>query len=276
MLCIAHDIRCAPNFEAKDFKPTDTGDGGIDLIAWHPMEDQREGIPLAFAQCGCSTTDWTFKQLEASPAAHRHHLPVMHVSFAASPFATAVTAYDMNEGMLSEVAASAEARGLANIVTRQGVAESLPFADGAFDVVATRYSAHHWRDVPLALRGCRRVLKKGGLLAVIDVVSPGGALLDTHMQAVELLRDTSHVRDYSIGEWTVMLNDAGFRLRKTETFPLRLEFASWVERMQTPEHARVTIRKLQEGAPEEVKSYFAVEGDGSFSVDVAMLECVCY
>jgi len=78
MKAVADDIRCTANFDRDDFKATDTGDGGIDIIAWHPMEDNRQGIPIAFAQCGCSTTDWTFKQLEASPAAHLHHLPVIH------------------------------------------------------------------------------------------------------------------------------------------------------------------------------------------------------
>lgn len=78
MTMIATDLRCTPNFKPRDFKPTDTGDGGIDLIAWHPMNDQREGMPIAFAQCGCSREDWRFKQLEASPYKHRRHLPVMH------------------------------------------------------------------------------------------------------------------------------------------------------------------------------------------------------
>jgi len=75
---VAQDIRCNPNFEARDFHQNDTGDGGIDLIAWHPMADSREGIPLAFAQCGCSKEDWKFKQLEASFPKHQRHLPVMH------------------------------------------------------------------------------------------------------------------------------------------------------------------------------------------------------
>lgn len=75
---IAKDIRCKPGFEQGDFKPTDTGDGGIDLLAWHPMMDERDGMPIAFAQCGCSREDWRFKQLEASPARHRRHFPVMH------------------------------------------------------------------------------------------------------------------------------------------------------------------------------------------------------
>ena len=31
------------------------------------------------------------------------------------------------------------------------------------------------------------------------------ALFDTHLQAIELLRDTSHGRDYSVAEWTAGL-----------------------------------------------------------------------
>lgn len=75
---IARDLRCTANFEARDFKSNDTGDGGIDLIAWHQMADNREGMPIAFAQCGCSRDDWRFKQCEASWIKHSRHLPVMH------------------------------------------------------------------------------------------------------------------------------------------------------------------------------------------------------
>lgn len=75
---LADDIRCTPNFKQRDFKPNDRGDGGIDLVAWHPMADQREGMPIAFAQCGCSRDEWRFKQLEASYAKHHRHFPVMH------------------------------------------------------------------------------------------------------------------------------------------------------------------------------------------------------
>lgn len=75
---IASDLRCTANFKERDFKPNDTGDGGIDLISWHSMTDERPGMPIAFAQCGCSKSDWRFKQLEASPGKHYERLPVMH------------------------------------------------------------------------------------------------------------------------------------------------------------------------------------------------------
>lgn len=64
---ITKDIRGKECFEERDFNARDTGDGGLDIISWHPMSDNRPGIPIAFAQCGCSVSDWTHKQLEASP-----------------------------------------------------------------------------------------------------------------------------------------------------------------------------------------------------------------
>lgn len=78
MTQVAKDIQCTPNFQERDFKYNDSGDGGIDIVAWHPMSDEREGLPIAFAQCGCSKEDWKFKQLEASFPKHQRQLPVMH------------------------------------------------------------------------------------------------------------------------------------------------------------------------------------------------------
>lgn len=75
---LASDLRCTPNFVEADFNPGDTGDGGIDIVAWHPMSDDRSGIPIAMAQCGCSQNDWEHKQLEAHPVKHSQRLPVMH------------------------------------------------------------------------------------------------------------------------------------------------------------------------------------------------------
>jgi ubiquinone/menaquinone biosynthesis C-methylase UbiE len=43
----------------------------------------------------------------------------------------------------------------------------------AFDVVISRYSAHHWHDVGQALREVKRVLKPGGIFIIMDVMSPG-------------------------------------------------------------------------------------------------------
>ncbi len=194
-----------------------------------------------------------------------------HVSFHLAPLVGEVLAYDLSAQMLEVVAATAEQRGLGNVRTEHGAAEKLPFADGEFDFVFSRYSAHHWSDLGLALREVRRVLKPGGVAAFIDVMSPGSPLLDTHLQTVEVLRDTSHVRDYSVAEWLQQVSDAGLYTRSHSRQRLRLEFGSWVERMRTPEVFRVAIRALQAAVGEEVRKYFEIADDGSFSTDVLVL-----
>lgn len=74
---LARDFRGQLITKKKDFARIDRGDGGIDLLAWHPMLDSRDGIPLALAQCGCSPDEWVHKQLEASPSKLRQ-LHVLH------------------------------------------------------------------------------------------------------------------------------------------------------------------------------------------------------
>lgn len=195
-----------------------------------------------------------------------------HVAFAVAPQVREVVAYDLSPEMLEVVARAAGERGFANVTTQQGVAERLPFADASFDAVMSRYSAHHWRDFPAGLAEAARVLKPGGLAAFVDSVSPGTPLLDTFMQAIELLRDPSHVRSYARAEWEEGLARAGLAVTETRRHRVRLVFKTWVERMATPPVQVDAIRALQVAMSESVTRHFAIEPDGSFTIDVAAFE----
>ena len=197
-----------------------------------------------------------------------------HVAYRLAPHAGAVTAADLSAEMLAAVAQTAAERGLANIDTRAAPAERLPFEDGAFDFLACRFSAHHWMGWEAGLREARRVLAPGRTAVFIDAVSPGPAVLDTHLQAVELLRDTSHVRDYAAGEWLTALARAGFRPQATRTWRIRMDYPAWIARMRTPQVNQDAIRALQQVASAEVRAHFAIEPDGSFMLDTLMIEAV--
>ena len=194
-----------------------------------------------------------------------------HVSFALAPVVREVVAYDLSEAMLAAVKQEAAARGISNLTTRQGAAEALPFEDASFDFVATRYSAHHWHDVPAALRQARRVLKPGGTLMVMDAVAPENVLCDTFVQTVEMLHDPSHVRDYSVREWLDMLMAAGFSPTEPSRWRVRLQFNGWIERMQTPIVQADAIRALMAVMPDDVTRHFAIEPAGSFMLDAASI-----
>lgn len=194
-----------------------------------------------------------------------------HAAFLLAQLVGNVVACDISDDMLRVVGVEARRRGLGNIVIRRSEAESLPFPSDSFDVAVTRYSAHHWRDVPAGLAQMRRALKPGGMIIVMDVATPGAPLLDTWLQTMELMRDPSHVRNASPAEWRAMLTAAGFATGAETRFRLRLDFASWVERMKTPPVHVAAIRSLQRRAPDEVREYFALEEDGSFTVDSVLI-----
>jgi SAM-dependent methyltransferase len=102
-------------------------------------------------------------------------------------------------------------------------AESLPFADGAFDVVACRTAAHHFADVRAAVREMARVA--GDRVLIVDTMHMGDAVEDA-----EALRDPSHVRNYTEAEWRGMVEEAGLGIDEVRFFSHAFDFAAWLAR----------------------------------------------
>ena len=198
-----------------------------------------------------------------------------HVSFAlARSGARKITAYDPSPQMLAVVAKEAATRGYSTIETLPGAAEVLPFGSATFDLVVTRYSAHHWASVPLALAECARVLVPGGRLVVIDVIAPEAPLLDTSLQVIEFLRDASHVRDYRLSEWSTMLRAARLAGPAIGSWKVAIEFKSWIARIGTPPARVLALQTVFADLPREVRDYFRIAADGSFEMDSSWLEAV--
>jgi ubiquinone/menaquinone biosynthesis C-methylase UbiE len=196
-----------------------------------------------------------------------------HAAFAfARAGAASVVAYDLSQQMLAVVEREAQARGHAAIETRRGAAEQLPFENASFDLIVTRYSAHHWPSVPAAMAEVRRVLRPGATLVVIDVVAPESPLLDTTLQTIDLLRDMSHVRNYRASEWRAMLGFPELTGATSDTWKLPLEFDSWARRIATPSRRVDALRAVFADLPAEARDYFAVAADGSFTCDALWIE----
>ncbi|MEG8058721.1 MULTISPECIES: class I SAM-dependent methyltransferase [Sphingomonas] len=242
------------------------------------VEDQFGSQANAYVQSAVHAGGDDLDALEAVAARERPDRAVDlgsgggHVAYRLASHARVVTAVDLSAAMMDAVKGTARQRGLSNIETCVAPAERMPFDDASFDFLGCRFSAHHWRDFEAGLREARRIIKPGGTAVFIDVVSPGHAGFDTHLQTVEALRDPSHVRDYRASEWMAALDRAGFRVRNTQTRRLRMDYPTWVERMRTPEPHRTAIRSLQRVASGETSTYYAIEADGSFTLDTMQIE----
>ena len=194
-----------------------------------------------------------------------------HTALAFAPLVGDVVAVDLTEGMLTAASRLAVERGITNVWFEPADAERLPFGDGAFNLVTCRYAAHHFPRPLAALREMGRVLKPGGRLLLVDVVSFEDPAADTVLNAIEVLRDTSHVRDHTVGQWRAWFGEVGLEVEELGSFPLRLEFAPWVARMRTPPVAVEAIRALLAAVPGSVREALRVEGDGTFTAPVALL-----
>ncbi len=102
-------------------------------------------------------------------------------------------------------------------------AESLPFADEAFDVVVCRTAAHHFADLELAVRELARVSRDRVL--VVDTLYVG-----MDVEEAERLRDPSHVRNRTEAEWRSLVEEAGLAIDEVRFLQSTFDFEAWLAR----------------------------------------------
>ncbi len=147
-----------------------------------------------------------------------------HVARRLAPQVRTVVALDATRAMLEQGRAQAPG----NVLFVQGDAAALPFLDGSFDVVVTRFAVHHFDDPAVQLAEMRRVLRPHGRLAVADLVAHPEAA-DTQNR-LETLRDPSHTRMLELDELIALVqaDDVEFRdvVRPLEPWLLQTEPAA--------------------------------------------------
>lgn len=180
-----------------------------------------------------------------------------HTALAFAPHVRAVVGVDLSRGMLDEAARQAAARGIANVRWDEGGATALPYPDGAFDIVACRLVLHHLPALVPPLAEMARVLKPGGQLIAVDIVAPPDPALDRLINEIEVLRDPSHARDYTVAEWRGAGEAVGVPLAPLHEWHMPLDFADWVARQQTPPERVAHIARLMDTAPADARAAFA-------------------
>jgi len=171
------------------------------------------------------------------------------VTAALATDARAVVAFDATQEMLEKAKARCKRAGLVNVSFQQGDAEALPFDDAQFDGVLTRLAVHHFADPQRAFAEMFRVLRPGGTAVIVDVVSSEDAHEEVLQNAIERLRDPSHVRMLPASELDRCITKAGFQELEQTTWDKDREFDEWMDIVNDPARAepiRVVVRALAE------------------------------
>ena len=194
-----------------------------------------------------------------------------HTALAFAARGASVSALDLTEEMLAQGRRLAAERGLEGIRFQQGDVSCLPYDANSFDIVTSRLSAHHYADPETAVCEAARVLRPGGQLLLVDSVAPADSAQDTFLNTIELLRDSSHVRDHSVDQWCEMFAAVGLEAEALGSWRLRIAFEDWVARVETPDLEVAQLRSLLAHAPDEVRQAFRIGADAAFDIPAALV-----
>jgi len=208
-----------------------------------------------------------------------------HTAAALAPHVASVVASDLTPQMLVQAAKLAASRGIANMTTVAADAEALPFADASFDLVTCRIAPHHFPEVPRFVAEVRRVLREGGVFALVDNVSPdalttpGFTKAELHDASVtyntfEKLRDPSHARALMLTEWLEVLDDIGLTVGHREILPKPMAFGDWAERMQVTPETKARLDEMLATASPAFKAFMRPrqeQGGLWFTLDEALI-----
>jgi len=149
--------------------------------------------------------------------------------------AAEVVGCDITPEMLDKARQRCASAALTNVRFVPGRAEALPFGDAEFDVVVSRSALHHFLDPAAAIREMARVLKPGGRLLTVDVVASEDPAEAALHNALEILRDPSHVCMLPRSELQKHLENAGLRVESCTTWINHREAGEWLKITNAPE-----------------------------------------
>jgi SAM-dependent methyltransferase len=218
--------------------------------------EREPGRPRAVLDLACGTGNWLRVQMAAFAG--------RGVSWAG---------LDASETMLERARAKLEGADL-----RLGRAESLPWPDGAFDLVITSFAFHHFEDKPRTLDEMVRVLAPGGALEMANI-SP------RHMPAWWVYRRfegalaDDEERFWSSGKIFEALDERGLEpVVRVEIELARLPLHRIAEDIERRDISQLAIASDADWsrALARVRADLAADPDGREASEVALLRCVAW
>lgn len=177
-----------------------------------------------------------------------------------APLVQNVTCLDITTPMLAVGKFEAEKQNLRNMIFVQGDAERLPFLASSFDIVLSRLAFHHFLHPHLCFMEMSRVLRPNGKLVLIDMEASEDVCRDTKDQ-IEMLRDPSHVRNLSKGEFLELFAENELTVQTIDCTDIPVSLNAWLALTNTSAEiaANITNRFTRELRGEKQTGFMPYE-----------------
>lgn len=184
-----------------------------------------------------------------------------HVASAFAPHVATLIASDLTPEMLVHARNHLRELGREHVAYLLADAGAIPLRNASCDIVTCRIAPHHFPDPARVVAESARVLRPGGRFVLVDSTVPDGDAGD-FFNRFEKLRDPSHVRSLTIGEWKALIVDAGLTLTAAEPFRKRHDFDDWISRSHVSPAIRTNLEWIAARSDPATAALFALEWAG--------------
>ena len=155
-----------------------------------------------------------------------------------------VTGVDVTPAMIDQARARQKERGHTNMTWDSANLPPLPYADGSFSRVISRYAFHHFLEPEKVLQDMVRVCRPGGRVVVADVYSSEDPAKSMAYNHLEKLRDSSHTWIQPVTALSTMVQSAGLKDVKTTYYRIEVEMEEQLKASCTPPEEAESFRRL--------------------------------
>lgn len=202
-----------------------------------------------------SLMQWVMSHIDINKVKDKYVLDVasgtgIFARWLAKHGAYSVTCIDATPGMIEQAKNSCQTEGYNdNIFTfMQGDALNMPFEDNSFDFVASRLAIHHFPNPIQNIKEMKRVMKPGGILCIVDIISHDDVEIAKEMNRLERLRDPTHTWAYNTNELLDLIKEAGLAptIQSSQELPMyrnTMDLQGWMSSTNTVPAHQVTIER---------------------------------
>jgi ubiquinone/menaquinone biosynthesis C-methylase UbiE len=190
-----------------------------------------------FARAAESTLEW-LQPLDRDQLVLDVACGAAHACEVAAPHVRQVVGIDLTPALLGAGAERLRERGTTNVLLQEGDAAAMPVLDESFDLVFCRFAVHHFPDPRRQLGEMARVCRRGGRVAIWDMVAPDAAMRDDFDELHRLL-DPSHARALPAEELIELTDSLVGPITRADGARISTPFS--VERLMNEGSARAAV-----------------------------------